>query len=97
MVNCPDPFSINAKTPVTFALSIILTMAGSVFTLLGEQANRTIPNANKKEAILNIIVALMRSTKLPHNTNKNTPNFGGVITILTAFIQFLKALHQILG
>ena len=47
MVNCPEPFSINAKTPVTLALSIILTMAGSDFTLLGEHAKRKKPNTNK--------------------------------------------------
>ena len=76
MVNCPEPFSINAKTPVTLALSIILTMAGSVFTLLGEHAKRKKPDTHKNDDILSILVSLNRSTKLPHNTNKKPPIQG---------------------
>jgi hypothetical protein len=71
-------------------------MAESDFTLLGEHAKRKKPNTNKYVNILNIIVPLNRSTKLPLNTNKNTPNFGGAFTILKVIILFLITLLQIL-
>jgi hypothetical protein len=51
-------------------------MAGSDFTLLGEQAKTKNPNPNKNTAVLNIMVALNRSTKLPHNNNKKPPIKG---------------------